>query len=267
MTSIATISRENSDLLERVVIHGDLSRLSPVDKVLYYNRICETVGLNPLTKPFEYIRLQGREVLYATKGAAEQLRQIHGISITIQSREMVGDVYVVTAQAKRIADGRVDESTGVISVSGLKGEGLANAMMKAETKAKRRVSLSICGLSMLDESEVESIPEAKVIDLGVSAGTEGGPQSKTRKIAALLRAKMDPKEVVGRIERASSVDELMDAAKDAKLLDAESKAIARTAYIERKTALEGIKSPSTIDVAIEYEGERETNTVEDALGA
>jgi hypothetical protein len=30
--------------------------------------------------------------------------------------------------------------------------------MKAETKAKRRVTLSICGLGMLDESEVESLP-------------------------------------------------------------------------------------------------------------
>ena len=33
-------------------------------------------------------------------------------------------------------------------------------MMKAETKAKRRVTLSICGLGMLDETEVETIPHA-----------------------------------------------------------------------------------------------------------
>jgi hypothetical protein len=32
--------------------------------------------------------------------------------------------------------------------------------MKAETKGKRRVTLSICGLAMLDELEVETIPDA-----------------------------------------------------------------------------------------------------------
>jgi hypothetical protein len=32
--------------------------------------------------------------------------------------------------------------------------------MKCETKAKRRVTLSFCGLGMLDESEVESVPGA-----------------------------------------------------------------------------------------------------------
>jgi hypothetical protein len=33
-------------------------------------------------------------------------------------------------------------------------------MMKAVTKAKRRVTLSICGLGMLDETEVDSVPGA-----------------------------------------------------------------------------------------------------------
>jgi hypothetical protein len=33
--------------------------------------------------------------------------------------------------------------------------------MKAETKAKRRATLSLCGLGMLDETEVASVPEAK----------------------------------------------------------------------------------------------------------
>jgi hypothetical protein len=36
-------------------------------------------------------------------------------------------------------------------------------MMKAETKSKRRVTLSIVGLGMLDESEVDSIPGAKAV--------------------------------------------------------------------------------------------------------
>jgi hypothetical protein len=44
----------------------------------------------------------------------------------------------------------------------LKGDALANALMKSETKAKRRVTLSIAGLGWLDETELETIPVAKI---------------------------------------------------------------------------------------------------------
>ena len=57
--------------------------------------------------------------------------------------------------------GRTDVSTGAVSIGGLKGENLANALMKAETKAKRRATLSICGLGFLDgETELGDISEA-----------------------------------------------------------------------------------------------------------
>ena len=36
---------------------------------------------------------------------------------------------------------------------------LGNALSKAVTKAKRRATLSICGLGMLDETEIASIPD------------------------------------------------------------------------------------------------------------
>jgi hypothetical protein len=37
--------------------------------------------------------------------------------------------------------------------------------MKAESKAKRRVTLSICGLGMLDESETDTIGAYKKVDV------------------------------------------------------------------------------------------------------
>jgi hypothetical protein len=55
----------------------------------------------------------------------------------------------------------MDAAKGAVSVQGLKGEALANALMKAETKAKRRATLSICGLGFLDETEIEDIPADK----------------------------------------------------------------------------------------------------------
>jgi hypothetical protein len=144
--------------LEQVVVDGDLANLSAEQRLAYYNAVCQSLGVNPLTKPFEYIKLSGKLTLYARKDAADQLRRRDHVSTRISARDMheqIG-IYIVTAQAS-LPDGRSEESTGVVSIAGLKGENLANALMKAETKAKRRATLSICGLGWLDETEVESI--------------------------------------------------------------------------------------------------------------
>lgn len=148
--------------IEQVLIKGDLAGLSPEQRVQYYNAVCQSVGLNPLTRPFDYIRLNGKEVLYAKRDCTDQLRRVHGVSIKIVSREAIEGVYVVTAQATD-KTGRVDESTGAVPIEGLKGETRANALMKCETKAKRRVTLSICGLGLLDETEVDSVPGAQYV--------------------------------------------------------------------------------------------------------
>lgn len=165
VTDIATAPQLDAAALETTLIQGDLARLTPAQRVAYYSKVCESVGLNPLTKPFEYIQLNGRLRLYALKDCTEQLRKIHGVSLIIVSREVVEDCYVVTARATD-RSGRTDESVGAVSIGGLKGEARSNAMMKAETKAKRRVTLSICGLGMLDETETDSIPGARVVDSG-----------------------------------------------------------------------------------------------------
>jgi hypothetical protein len=143
-------------IMERVLLGGDLSKLDSRERVQYYARVCESVGLNPLTRPFDYLTLNGRLVLYAKRDATDQLRKIHGVSLTIKSRDTIEGVYVVTAGATD-KSGRVDESTGAVAIAALRGDNLANALMKAETKAKRRVTLSICGLGMLDETEMETI--------------------------------------------------------------------------------------------------------------
>jgi hypothetical protein len=148
-----------TDAILQTLVTGDLSRLSPEEKLGYYTRTCESLGLNPLTKPFAYIKLNGKETLYATRDCADQLRKIHKVSIKITAREHINGVYVVTAQATMV-DGRCDESTGAVATDKLSGEILANAYLKCETKAKRRVTLSICGLGLLDETEVETIRDA-----------------------------------------------------------------------------------------------------------
>lgn len=164
--SIATQQQDNNKILEQVITKGDLASLTPVQRVSYYNAVCQSLKLNPLTKPFDFLELHDKQtgktkiVLYARKDATEQLRKINGVSIIGIDQRTENDCYVVTACA-RTPDGREDVDDGVVFTKGLTGESLANARMKAVTKAKRRVTLSICGLGFLDESEIDSIPDAQ----------------------------------------------------------------------------------------------------------
>lgn len=159
MNAVVTTDQGHADIMERVLLAGDLSKLSNSDRLFYYSHVCESVGLNPLTRPFDYIQLNGKLTLYAKRDATDQLRKIHGVSIAISGRQTIEGVHIVTARAKD-KTGREDESTGAVTIASLKGDALANALMKAETKAKRRVTLSICGLGLLDETEIETIPLA-----------------------------------------------------------------------------------------------------------
>jgi hypothetical protein len=155
------------DILEKVIIGQDLSVLKPVEKVEYLKNLCDSLGMNPLTKPFEVMKFNGKEIPYVRKDGTEQLRQIRKVSVRELDSQILQDgIYIVTAYAAT-PDGRTDSATGVVSIAGLKGEALANAMMKAETKAKRRVTLSICGLGFMDESEADSLYTlgAKKIDV------------------------------------------------------------------------------------------------------
>lgn len=176
----AITKHDGMALIERVVMTGDLSKLEPADRLTYYARVCDSVGINPLTKPFDYLNLNGKLVLYANRGATEQLRRVHGVSIKIVAREKVDDLYIVTAQATD-KTGRADEAIGAVNLSGLKGEALANATMKAETKAKRRVTLSLCGLGMLDETETVTIPGAKPIKVDPETGEITEPVTSVHK--------------------------------------------------------------------------------------
>jgi len=162
-TAVATQADTGAALAEQVVIKGDLSKLTELDRMRYYSEVCRSLGLNPLTRPFEYISLNGKLTLYATRAATDQLRSLRGITITSLDPRQVGDLFVVVATG-RDRTGREDSSTGAVTTVGLRGEALANAMMKAETKAKRRLTLSLAGLGMSDETEVDSIPGAERVE-------------------------------------------------------------------------------------------------------
>ena len=147
--------------LHALVVGQDMAKLTPAQQVQYYLSLCDAAGLDPRTKPFALLSLNGKLVPYALKTATDQLRAKKNLSITITRRETVDELAVVEVL---ITDGeRQDTELGIVSIGGLKGDALANAHMKALTKAKRRATLSFCGLGMLDEGEIETIPNARPV--------------------------------------------------------------------------------------------------------
>ena len=166
--SEALTNTSSMELLEQVVVNGDLSRLSAPQRLDYYRQVCQSMGLNPLSKPFEYINLKGKLTLYAKKDGTDQLRKINGVSIDdIDIQETENGFRVKVKGHDR--DGRSDVEIGCVSKSDMSGN-VQNAEMKAVTKAKRRLTLSLCGLGWLDETEVETIPDARPVIVDSNTG-------------------------------------------------------------------------------------------------
>ena len=154
------------DAINTALIKGDLAKLSAKDKHSLYVKTCESVGLNHLTKPFGYITLNGKEVLYATRNCTDQLCKLHGISIVETDEKFDQETRIYTVKVKMVdRHGRTGINRGDLFIpKTLTGEPLANAYMKCHTKALRRCTLSMVGLSFLDETEVESIPGASKVE-------------------------------------------------------------------------------------------------------
>lgn len=161
-TMPAQLPSIDPQLLSKLVLQGDLSSLTPQQKVEYYKYRCQQAELDPAAQPFSLLTLNGRQVLYANATCTQQLCANRGLTTTILGREKVDDLYIVHV---RVTDreGRTTENMGAVPIGGLKGDALSNAMMKGTTKAIRRTVLAHCGLGMMDETEAATIQDAQVI--------------------------------------------------------------------------------------------------------
>ena len=120
----------NQEIIESLIINGDLSKLQPAQKVEYYQKYCVALGLNPVTQPFMLLTLNGKQKLYCGREGVAQLSKVHSVSHDVISTEFANGCYIV--KAKAITGNRYTSSTGAVNVEGLKGEALCNALMKAE---------------------------------------------------------------------------------------------------------------------------------------
>jgi len=150
------------------LLQMDVGKLTAEQANQYLWHFAKRQGLDPTTKPFDIIKTKdGRKVLYANKGAAEQIRRIDGLKLEIlySGPLPLGDkvdenIFCVKVRCTD-REGRSDEDLGTVFLPP-GGTDRADAIMKCTTKAKRRVTYSMRGLGMPDETEVwhMAAPEA-----------------------------------------------------------------------------------------------------------
>lgn len=198
MTALATTNgaapavRQNDlspEILFSLVTKGDVSGLNANQKVAYYETRCKLAGLAPASRPFEYLVLNQKQVLYATRACTDGLTALHSITVELLDHRRDDDngIYIAQARAK-FPGGKFVDDIGVTPIVGLKPADLCNAMMKAITKAKRRAVLSACGLGDLpDETELETMrgPEPPKNDSGYGRGQYASPEQTAAYLDAL----------------------------------------------------------------------------------
>jgi hypothetical protein len=136
------------------------------------------LGLDPTTQPLAYLKLSGKEVLYVTRGATDRLAARHNLNREIIDGPKVidlGGTKLVIAVCKvTLPNGRYETATATVPLTDP-----ANVLMKCETKAKRRATLAILGVGMLDESELDTIPASAMGPASAPAPTPPVPATIT----------------------------------------------------------------------------------------
>lgn len=154
--------RDNSEIVRKLIVNGDLSGMNESERVRYVLEMCKVHNLDPLTQPFDLIKLKDGSIkLYANKSCTDQKRMSMGASARITGKEVLDEVLIVWPETST-PDGRVTIQTGCVSWKG-PAEERANAFMKAVTKAYRRGMLTHAGLSVLDHSEVSDLAGAEIL--------------------------------------------------------------------------------------------------------
>lgn len=160
MSNLLAIPQQKHELTQEIksmVVNNNFDQLSAEQRTSLVYAICSHMNLTPLTQPFSFIKMNGRTVLYATKDCANQLRNLHKLSVTATCGEIDRNGMIKVIARAENREGRFDEDLGVVYAGKMQGDALGNAMLKAMTKAKRRVTLSFCGMGFLDETEVQTV--------------------------------------------------------------------------------------------------------------
>ena len=143
---------------DQLILHNDVGKLTPRQRNGLVLALCAAYQLNPLTQPFLIFQGDGgRMVLYPTAKCAEQIRRRHQISPKLVEEKRVADLWMVRVEGRQ-PNGRTDYATKYVSLRDrdgkpLSGQKLADAMHKAETGAKRRLTFSMVSLPGVSDAD------------------------------------------------------------------------------------------------------------------
>lgn len=161
----------DEEIWAKICLTGNLAGLSDQQRLVYYEKFCAYLGLDPITRPFDIITTfengpNGpieKTILYANAGCSAQLAEKREITYGEPKTEYDDRLGVVMISVQAIAKGGMRSCwrRGVAHVAGSKGKWLENSIKKAETQAHRRATLALCGVAMPDESEIDDIEGAQ----------------------------------------------------------------------------------------------------------
>lgn len=119
-----------------------------------------------------------KEVPYADRQTTVELGAQRKVSVQLIERDIIPASHALfVARATDVDSGRYVDATGVCALTdnkgALTGDKFANKIMHAETKAKRRATLELCGLGFLDESETESMEGVSKVELEAPQAVSG----------------------------------------------------------------------------------------------
>jgi hypothetical protein len=159
------------------LIRGDVSNVPREALLRYVFTFCERVGISPLAVPFSLMKTQQGMQLVANRNFYDAVANKYSVS-----RECVGEGFFegtklyYTRYRATTPDGRVTEDMALVDTAGLNGKDLANAIMKAHTKGRNRVTRAHLGFPFPDETEAETVPGASVVSIEeVPSGSNGEP--------------------------------------------------------------------------------------------
>lgn len=163
----AIIKKEDYEKLtakdyQKVLLEKDLAPLSVEKQTSFMLQNCEHLGINPIVRPFELIKFNGKHVLYLTASGCENIASNLAISFKILKKEIDKENGIASIEIEGVVPAmngkpeRRDVSTAYlpIGIASLKdgsmkiftGLEFANTMMKLETKARRRLIIRLAGL-------------------------------------------------------------------------------------------------------------------------
>lgn len=158
---------KQQEALVKATLSQDWGRTNDQVKVRFIAHLCNQLSIPAVMNPFIFIKTKNGQKLYTPSEGAYLIASKNRISTKIKDRsyDKERQIYSVTVECST-PDGRTSEDIGHMFLGGLQGENLANAMMKAETKAKRRAILSTVGLSVLTEDAIPYVTSDSVVRPG-----------------------------------------------------------------------------------------------------